>query len=224
VEETGHALAELQEKNAQQREDRDRPEREQLRREKREIEQSLAADRARLQVMEKTPPVKTAEEMVGFLAKDAFHKADAVVEFRVKRLEELKERAKSGKATPDEVAQAEFAAADARLYSIAYTATITGMQTLAEYIHQDPNDPRPNLRANVAAAEAKLKVLDEQLAQLAPPATSVAISQAQLERAQAAASDARRDSEHLIQQIDQIRSRNRPVARPKIAVIGRDPS
>jgi hypothetical protein len=221
------AAAELREKMDAQRNggDRNRSVRESLLNEKRETERTLAADAARLKSMESVAPVQTADEVVGPLAKEAFQKADAVVEFRKKRLEELRELAKNGKASAEEVAAAEFAVADARLSSIAYTATLTGLKNLAGYIVQRPNDPRPELRATVAAMEAKLKVLNDQIAEVADPKDQPPpVTQGQIERAQNTASNARRDYDTLMQQIDRLRSQNRLGARPKIAVLGKDSS
>jgi chromosome segregation ATPase len=226
-EEAQKAVAELREKMDAQRNggDRNRSVRESLLNEKRETERTLAADSARLKSMESVAPLQTADEVVGPLAKEAFQKADAVVEFRKKRLEELRELAKTGKATAEEVTSAEFAVADARLFSIAYTATLTGLKNLAGYIVQQPNDPRPELRATVAAMEAKLKVLNDQIAEVAEPKDQPPpVTQGQIERAQNTASNARRDYDTLMQQIERLRSQNRLGARPKIAVLGKDSS
>jgi hypothetical protein len=215
-------LAEMQEKASARYEDRDQSTRQNLLGEKREAEQELASDRARLVSMEKDPPVKSAEVTVGPLAREAFRKADVVRQHRVKRLEQVRDQAKAGKATPEAVAEAEFAVADADLYSIAYGATLTGLVTMAEYVHERPNDDRNELRASVAAAEAKVKVLDEQLAALSPPPTrNPPVPQSHVDRLQTAVGEARREVDSLQQQIDNIRSRNRAGVRPVITVLGK---
>ena len=190
-------------------------------REKHETERTLAGDRAKVQSYEKEPPVKPIDEVVGPLAKEAFHKADDVVEFRKKRVEALKQRLAKGTATQEQVEDAEFAMIDARIFSIAYAASITGISTLYGYVQQRYDDPRPELRGAVAAAEAKLKVLDEHLAALPKPATrpSDRLSRAQLDRAQQAANEAKREQEALARKIEELRSRNRIGPKPQIIVL-----
>ncbi len=190
--------------------------------ERRETQRTLAGDRAKLQSYEKEPPVKPIDEVVGPLAKEAYHKADDVVEFRKKRVEALKQRLAKGTATQEQVEDAEFAMIDARIFSIAYAASITGISTLYGYVQQRYDDPRPELRGAVAAAEAKIKVLDQQLAALPQPATRPAdrVSRAQLDRAQQAANEAKRDQEMLQRKIEELRSRNRIGPKPQITILG----
>jgi len=190
--------------------------------ERRETERTLAGDRAKLQSYEKEPPVKPIDEVVGPLAKEAFHKADDVVEFRKKRVEALKQRLAKGTATQEQVEDAEFAMIDARIFSIAYAASITGISTLYGYVQQRYDDPRPELRGAVAAAEAKIKVLDQQLAALPQPATrpSDRVSRSQLDRAQQAANEAKREQETLQRKIEELRARNRIGPKPQISILG----
>jgi hypothetical protein len=219
-EEARKTAAELQEKLDASSSDRNRSTRETLMNELRETQQTLAADRARLASLKQMPPFKPVDEVVGPLAKDAFAKAEALVEHRRKRVEMLKERAKTGKATEEEIEEAEFAAADARIFSLAYAATITGMTTLTGYIQQQPNDPRPELAANVAANDAKLKVLDEQILRLPRPQPTT--SRAHLERANTAMIEARNELEATQQQIDQLRAHNRLGVRPQVTILGKE--
>jgi len=216
------AIAELQEKQQAANRSDDRSTRENLLNQRRIAEVELAAHRARLAEVEKSPPAETVDKVMGPLAGKAFRDADALFEHRMKRLEEVQQRFKDGKATQADVDDAQFAATDARLFSIAYVATVTAMQTLYCYIERYNNtDDVLQLRAGVAALDAQVKVLDEQIGKLSETKPAP-VPQAELDRAASKEQSCRRAWDDAAQQLSQVRGVAAAVgaSEPELTILG----
>jgi len=176
-----------------------------LQQQKQQLELSLAGQRARIKSMTEDAPARTPTTAPS--ASGGSEAWDRLIAIRQKVLDDTNARLEKKEATPADVANAEAMLADARAMSAAMQSLSAARMMPIGYARGDGFD-LPSLKAAVAESEARLEILNKQIAQI-PAANDPTVSYEEINRLQSEEQRARNELDQAQQPLNDLRRNNR---------------
>ena len=181
---------------------------------KQQIEATLAGTLARLRSLTESAPAMPATGASPSPSTSFSH----LIDLRSKRLEDVKTRAAQGQASASDVLAAETDLAETRAISEFLAANVR----LAPFWNGASGGEMASLRASIAENEARLSVLNDQIAKVSPATTAPSaesISPEQISHLMNDENRARSEVDNIQLQLSELRRIGRPALPPVLTVL-----